>query len=117
MRKIVLLSVLSIICYSLKMKSHEAENVPVIVGGYSSFDVNNLTDSQKDIDSYLKSTFPQLNSLRLTDVQTQVVSGMNYKYTYTDDSNNKSYQYIVWDQPWMKNRQITQVKTVQHSVN
>lgn len=42
---------------------------------------------------------------------------MNYKYTYTDDTNNKSYEFIAWDQPWMNNRQITQSKMVQHSVN
>lgn len=76
-----------------------------------------LSDNEKEIDTYLKSTFPELNSLKLTNLQTQVVSGMNYKYTYTDDGKNKSYEYIVWDQPWMNNRQITQAKMVQHSVN
>jgi hypothetical protein len=37
----------------------------LLVGGYSKIDTNNLTSDQKEIDQYLRSTFPQLNNMEL----------------------------------------------------
>jgi hypothetical protein len=34
----------------------------------------------------------------MTNTETQVVAGMNYRYTYT--LNGVSWKVTVWDKPW-----------------
>jgi hypothetical protein len=40
---------------------------------------------------------------------------MNYKYTYNLKGVN--YTVVVWDQPWLGNRQITAIQKVQTATN
>lgn len=117
MKSFLVLSLILISVLGLKMQDHNQQNAPLLVGGYATQDVNNMSDNMKEIDTYLKSTFPQLASYKLTDAQTQVVAGMNYKYTYSNDANNLSFEYIVYDQPWTSTRQVSSVKRIQKSFN
>lgn len=100
-----------IIGFSLRISAvHEYEQM---VGAYQEQDVSNLGDDLKAIDTYLKNLFPDLQNSKLTQAQTQVVEGINYKYTY--DLNNKPNTRIVftvWDIPWLSKRQITEAKRI-----
>jgi len=54
-----------------------------MTGAYGDQDVDNLGDDLKEIDSYLTSQFPDLKDAELTQAETQVVEGVNYRYTYS----------------------------------
>jgi len=51
----------------------------------------------------LRTTYPQINGLTLTEAQTQVVAGTNYKYTYKG-SDGTAYEFVVYDRSWEKVR-------------
>lgn len=104
MKAIVLLCFILVLSFCIKIDNHRQENTSPIVGAYGVRDVNNLSDSMKEIDNFLKNTFPELQNFKLTKAQTQIVSGTNYRYTYTNETNNTSIEYTVWDEPWTNTR-------------
>jgi hypothetical protein len=91
-------------------------NVP-IVGAFANQDINNLPDDTKEIDSFLRGKFPELQNYKLTKAEMQVVEGANFRLAYSDNSGNQTFEYTVWDRPWLKSREVTQVKKVSSSTN
>ena len=83
-----------------------------MVGGWTEHKVE---DKDNDIDSFIKKEIPELADATLVKVRTQVVSGTNYEYTYAKD--NKKWRITVWDQPWLKHREMTGVARIVSSVN
>lgn len=79
--------------------------------------MNNLPSDFKDIDNYLRQNVKGLGNLKLTKVRSQVVEGVNYEFTYSDDQSNKSYVFTVWDRPWLKDRKITEARKISTSKN
>ena len=59
------LLILLLIVGAFSMKLNKINHEEALVGGYSKIDTNNLTSDQKEIDQYLRSTFPQLNNMEL----------------------------------------------------
>lgn len=53
-----------------------------IVGGYSPIDVNNMSNEQRAIDSFIRGSEEKYLDADLVKGEQQVVAGMNYKYTY-----------------------------------
>jgi hypothetical protein len=78
-----------------------------VVGQWS---VTSLNSINSEIDQWIRSQFPALKSATITKAESQVVSGMNYKYTYS--LNGVGYAVTVWDQPWLNSRQVTSVEKV-----
>lgn len=75
MKKITLLCLVLSLVVSIRINSSKHTQQPVgpIVGAYSTQDVNNLADDFKEIDTFLRGKFPQLQSYNLTKAETQVV--------------------------------------------
>jgi hypothetical protein len=61
-----------------------------------------VNQPEKEIDQFIKSKFPELANAELQKVETQVVAGLNYRYTYVKDG--VSWAITVWDQSWTKTR-------------
>ena len=82
------------------------------MGAYETIE---LTAIDKEIDSYIRQQLPQLEDATLYAAEHQVVSGMNYKYSY--QNGDQSTTVVVWDQPWTKLRQITSISKVEKTKN
>ena len=82
------------------------------MGAYETIE---LTAIDKEIDSYIRQQLPQLEDATLYAAEHQVVSGMNYKYSYRN--GDQSTTVVVWDQPWTKLRQITSISKVEKTKN
>lgn len=63
------------------------------------------TKPDADIDKFIKTQFPELANAQLVKTETQVVAGINYKYSYL--LNNVTWRVTVWDQSWTSLRQVT----------
>lgn len=100
-----------LLAFSLRVQSlHQSEK---LVGGYEEQDANNLGDDLKEIDTYLKTQFPELQNSKLIKAETQIVQGVNYKYTYDlNDKPNTRIEFTVWDISWLKERKISEAKKI-----
>lgn len=114
--KFILILALILACgYTLRLSttapSHMADDG--VTGAYQDKDPANLGSDLMDIDGFLKQKFPNLNNFKMTKAETQVVEGINYRYTYSQENSNVSYQFTVWDRPWLNSRKVTLIqKTV-----
>lgn len=88
-----------------------------MTGAYSDQDPNNLGNDLKQIDTYLKQKFPNLNNWQLIKAETQVVEGINYRFTYSQEQTSVSYEFTVWDRPWLDSRKITSIKKIVQTKN
>lgn len=91
-----------------------------MTGAYSDQDPNNLGNDLKQIDTYLKQKFPNLNNWQLIKAETQVVEGINYRFTYSQEQTSVSYEFTVWDRPWLgssPSRKITSIKKIVQTKN
>ena len=119
MKKIFLVCLIVSLAISIRInKSRHAQqpNAP-IVGAYENQDINNLPNETKDIDSFLRGKFPELQNYKLAKAQVQVVEGANFRCTYSDNSGNQTFEYTVWNRPWLNSREVTEVKKVSSSTN
>lgn len=85
----------------------------MVVGGWSKGDP---ASADKDIDAYIREQYSTLKDAKLVGVKSQVVSGMNYQYTY-EVSDKLSYTVTVWEQSWLDRRQVTGLQKVEEKVN
>ncbi|KAF8030296.1 hypothetical protein BT93_E2675 [Corymbia citriodora subsp. variegata] len=55
---------------------------------------------------------------RVAKGETQVVAGTNYRLVVEvkDGANTKSFEAVVWDQPWQHSRRLSSFKAVQGKV-
>lgn len=59
MKPILLLLLLFVSTFAIKInRTHQQVGTSPMVGAYSTTDVDNLSDDMKQIDNYLKTTFP-----------------------------------------------------------
>lgn len=84
----------------------------VITGGWSTGDP---TTPEPQIDAFIRKQFPDLANATLTKTETQVVAGINYKYTYVKDG--VTWTVTVWDQSWTKLREVTGIEKVEVKTN
>merc|ERR1711956_16252 len=92
MRVVCVLFALVAVTVSLRPRGPKA-------GGWSEQDVNNprLTDLLEEV------YYPQsigAENLNLIKVETQVVAGINYKFTFTVGKTNSQCHAIIWHQAW-----------------
>ena len=60
-----------------------------IVGGFSAVDLNSLSPEVQQADQYLRDRHPELDGAVITDVEQQVVAGMNYDIAYQKNTNGQ----------------------------
>lgn len=100
----ILLTLLLCLTTSLALRVHTQDQPApdpsaTITGGWSTGDA---TKPEAEIDQFIRKQFPELATAQLTKTETQVVAGINYKYTYVKDG--VTWAITVWDQSWTKLR-------------
>jgi len=80
--KILLAVLLCVVAQTIRI-NHLQVNYP-IAGGWSPIDINNLSQDQKAVDSYIRQNNQIYQKSKLIKGEQQVVAGQNYKFTYKE---------------------------------
>ena len=105
--KVIAMILLLTSCLSIKLTHLQGADQPQIVGGWSTVD---LPNKNNDIDTYIRTQFPELANATLVKAENEVVSGMNYGNTYS--LNGTTYKVTVWDQSWLNHREVTGIEKI-----
>merc|ERR1712008_612984 len=79
--------------------------VALSVGGWSEGDINDVEYSALLEEVYYPVSIGAEN-LHLIKIETQLVSGVNYKYTFTVGNSNSMCYVIIYHQPWTQTKRI-----------
>ncbi len=112
MMKTIILGLMMASCLCVRLNHLQNTDQLQIVGGWSTVD---LPNKNNDIDSFIRTKFPELANANLTKAETQVVSGINYRNTYTLDGT--TYKVTVWDQSWLNHREVTGIEKITETNN
>ena len=77
-------------------------------GGWSDGDIHEPAYLELFNEAYLSSSDVDAEDLELTRIETQVVAGMNYRYTFNKISAGEECQVIIFYQSWTETKRVTQ---------